>query len=892
MAAHAPARCKTRRQARQRGNASAGFSGTRRGDGLGEGSQAGFWSGDSVGACAVVTPPLNPVFRGYPPPCRRRFHVKNPLRPILSPWVAVILGALGLVIFLDIQRARKVDRISAIGDEATAESAPLPGASLGGWLPRLVVPDHDTTSLGWLSLTRRSLETGDARVRRIDYENAPFGREVFSPAPYRWWLATVARVDHTLTGVSLGRALERAAMLANPLLHGLLLVGVAGLVAWRFGAAAAAVGALLVATLFPFGAEFMPGMPRDAALTQVAAIGSVLLLLSAFRGPGVELSAHAARWFCASAVVGALGLWTSVHRMAPVLVGIGVGALGAAWIARREAAANASGERGSAIDPRLWRVWGIAGALATFSAYVAEFTPDYLGLWKVRSIHPLYALAWLGGGEVLAVATGWILRRPIGGKARSITMLVVGLLAVAALPVAMRWTKDWGALATDLDHLRLAHLPAGPSAENTFSWIVRDGLTGAAWGTFIPLLLVLPAVGWIWRRTGSLPLRLACAIVLGVIAVQLGFAGRWLSAWNGVGAALVVLGALLAGAVPSVWLKVRWATAAAAAVVGLLTIPGIGQLVPSDDGAANSLDPGDVYGLVERDLARWLATRADPQAVVLAPHNLSATMHYYGGLRGLSSLAWENTEGLGVVIRIASASTPEEARELLTRRQVSYLVMPSWDGYLDVYAGIGMGELDGTFLKNLHDWKLPAWLQPVAYQLPRIPGFEGETVTILKVVEDQDDAAALSRIAEYFIDVTQLDRAATTAVALRRFPADFGALVARAQVDFARGDAASAERTMALLKPRVLSGGDRSLPWDRRLALAVVLTQAKLKDLAKDRVVRCIADADEAKLRGLSNVALYRLLVLSRAYDVRFKDPSLHEFALSLLPVEMRERLR
>jgi len=222
---------------------------------------------------------------------------------------------------------------------------------------------------------------------------------------------------------------------------------------------------------------------------------------------------------------------------------------------------------------------------------------------------------------------------------------------------------------------------------------------------------------------------------------------------------------------------------------------------------------------------------------------------------------------------------------------VTHIIMPSWDAYLDVYAQIGMGEMDGTFLKNLHDWKLPPWLRPVPYQLPTIAGFEGEAATILEVVEDQDEAAALSRMAEYFVEMTQLDRAAASAQALRRFPADLGALVARAQVEFARGESAAFERTIALLKPRLASKADRTLPWDRRLSLAVVLTQAKLKELARDRVQHCIAEVDEAKLRSLSTGGIYRLLVLSRAYEAPIADDRLRALALSLLPADMRERL-
>jgi hypothetical protein len=309
-------------------------------------------------------------------------------------------------------------------------------------------------------------------------------------------------------------------------------------------------------------------------------------------------------------------------------------------------------------------------------------------------------------------------------------------------------------------------------------------------------------------------------------------------------------------------------------------------------GIESGVNQAEFYGLIERDLARWLALHAgakDP--VVLAPHNETVTLYYYGGLRGLATLGWENRDGLGAAVRIVSASTPEEAKELIERRKITHIVMPSWDSYLDLYARIGMGKLDGTFLNNLDNWKLPPWLRPVPYQLPAIPGFEGQAVTILEVVEDQDDAAALSRVAEYFVEMNRPEVAASVAQALRRFPADLGALVARAQVELARGEMENFTRTVELLRPRLSVTATRHLPWDRRVSLAVVLARGKNMDAAREQVQRCLADVDEAKLRSLTTLSLYRLQVLEKAFGLAIADPRLQELSRNLLPADLRGRL-
>jgi len=189
------------------------------------------------------------------------------------------------------------------------------------------------------------------------------------------------------------------------------------------------------------------------------------------------------------------------------------------------------------------------------------------------------------------------------------------------------------------------------------------------------------------------------------------------------------------------------------------------------------------------------------------------------------------------------------------------------------------------------NWRLPPWLKPVPYQLPTIAGFEGQSVTILEVVDDQDGAAALSRIAEYFLEMGQPDRAAAVGLALRRFPADLGALTARAQVEIARGDTAGSDRTVESLLRRLSSGADRALPWDRRVSLAIVLARSRHADLAREQVRRCMAEIDEAGLRSLTTGSLYRLQVLGKAYGLGITDQRLRQIALYLLPSDLRSRL-
>jgi hypothetical protein len=296
--------------------------------------------------------------------------------------------------------------------------------------------------------------------------------------------------------------------------------------------------------------------------------------------------------------------------------------------------------------------------------------------------------------------------------------------------------------------------------------------------------------------------------------------------------------------------------------------------------------------LIERDLARWLAMHAGAGgAVALAPPNETITMYYYGGVRGLATLGWENQDGLGAAIRIVSASTPEEAQELIGRRGVTHIVIPQWAPYLDVFARMGLGQLEGTFINRLHHWELPPWLRPVPYILPEISGFEGHSVTVLEVVDAQDDATAASRLAEYYVEMDKLDFAASAAQTLRRFPADIGALVARAQVDNARGDTEGFARAVDLILPRLSSRADRTLALDQRVSLAVVLALGHHMDLAREQVRQCLAGLDDENLRSLSTGSLYHLQVLCRATDQGISDARLRGLSMDLLPPILRHRL-
>ena len=783
---------------------------------------------------------------------------------------------------------RRVEYVSQVlGGTGGAGLAP---ARHSEWRPRMIVPGHHNESFEWLDQTRLMFARGELRVRHVDYENAPAGHDVYAASPYRWWLGLLAWCGHEISGSPIDRSVETAALYADPLL--LLILGACTtvFVALRFGILAGALLSVGLVTLFPFAAEFLPGVPDSCGLAQACTIWSILPLLAGAGTvgfPGDGESRRRRNWFVAAGVAGGIGLWVSVSDEVPVLAGIALGAILAAWVARgRSRTGPAPGER------LPWGAWSLAGAVTCLFAYLIEFFPGHMGSWELRAVHPAIGIAWIGGGELLALLTAWIGGEKWPGGRRASARLMLAAAALASVPVSMWLTGSLEFLAMDLGSMRLSMLPGSVSAQNMWAWLLQNGVTITYVAAMLPILFIVPAVGLLISSKVGEARRIPIAIAMGPVLVALGFAGWRLQALNGVDSsllALIVASAAAVGFAP----MARIFSGALAILAAAVAVTGAMQLLPSLElNQKGGLTKGEVVGLIERDLAYDLAKHEGPQGtVILAPPDATTALYYYGGIEGLGTFSWDNSEGLAIAIRIASASTPEEAQELISERGITHIVIPQWDSYMDVYAIVGSGQTNGTFLERLRHWNLPPWLRPVPYLIPTVAGFEGQSVTILKVVDAQNDAAAASRLAEYFVDMGQLDLAARAEQELRRFPADLGALLARAQVAIAVGDADGFNRTTDVLLRRIAGGSDRTLPWDQRVALAIILAQAHHADVAREQLRKCVDEIDADKLRSLSTNLLFSLQEARRVLGIEITDPQMQETALELLPADLRARV-
>lgn len=799
-------------------------------------------------------------------------------------WIVVLLGALALVGRIASVNLARADQLSALagGEMIVADPASPTGHADG--LRRLVLPEANPGAFQAIAQTQRMLARSEWRIRHTDADNAPTGRPVYAPSPYRWWLGAVAWVDSRVTGRPLGQSVERATILSGPILHCVLLVAATIFALRFFGTLAAGLLAAALALVFPLAGNFLSPLAGDRELAQVLAVWAVLPLVAAVVAP--RGAGCARRLFAAGGVAGGLLLWLEVSFAAPLLAGCAVGGLLAAWV-QRSPAGTPPADAGAGLP---WRAWAWAGAVTSLAAYFAEYAPAHLAGWRLAWNHPLYALAWLGGGELLHRGARWWGegRRPEGKGA----WVVVGLaaLACAALPVALARTAGDGVFGPRGYTWRLSLLPETDHAADLFSWMF-GAPNAQIVAALLPAVLLLPA-GWCLWSGRAAGIRRAVALALGPALVLLVLGGWHLSLWAARDAALLgLLAALTAAAAErSRAAVVAWSTLVAAALV-----PALVAVWPKGTGATGEVAVSDqeFEQLLLRDLARWLVERAPENGpIVLAPPAMTSALYYFGGVRGLGSLDPESRDGYAAAVRICGTTSSDEGEALSRKRELTHVLLPSWDGTLDEYSRLGNSRPEKSLVALLHNWLPPRWLRPVPYVVPQTEGAGRRTLAVFEVTEVQEQAVALARLTEYFVEMGRLEEAGMAAAALgHAFAEDPNALVARGAAAGARGDKVELDSLLQALRPMLERGEDEDLPWDRRVALAVLLAQARQTELAKPRIAECVATIDEARVLSLSTMTLFRLQLIAKAYGVPIEDAAVRERARKLLPAEMRARL-
>ncbi|MEO8205111.1 MAG: hypothetical protein ABI615_02950, partial [Chthoniobacterales bacterium] len=126
-----------------------------------------------------------------------------------------------------------------------------------------------------------------------------------------------------------------------------------------------------------------------------------------------------------------------------------------------------------------------------------------------------------------------------------------------------------------------------------------------------------------------------------------------------------------------------------------------------------------------RDIAyRLRALGGDTIPVIASAPTTTTWMMYYGGMKGLGTLYWENLDGLKNAAHIYAARNDEEAKQLLRAQHVSFLVILSCEPFVWEYPILIRGlpsnaKPRDTFAARLADGvKLPAWATDIPIRAP------------------------------------------------------------------------------------------------------------------------------------------------------------------------------
>jgi hypothetical protein len=652
----------------------------------------------------------------------------------------------GLVVWDYLVTSELLQRVTAVGTLDAMQMAAIPAP---GSRERSTMLLPGALDAKWYLIHAESFLRGDCwRIRWTTLDNAPAGREVHWASLLVWALGGWAALVSWFTGGTPADCVQTAALSLGPLTQ-FVSMGVLAWLFWRrFGAMVAAFGLLVLSTTTTFACMFQTGQVDHHGLVAAMCLASVFCLGAGSAGVLQQGVKPDGWWAAASGVFAGLGIWVSSATALPVIAACGPG-----WLLAVLAVPAGSPVRlwpGAA-----WR-WAVAGAATSLACYLLEYFPGHMG-WRLEVNHPIYSLAWLGAGWLLARSLRLLARwksfeveatgEPVGG----LPAAVAALLALAA-PVALVGLAGERVFLVSDPFLFALHqryirefMPVWRSFEGP-DWPVM--LIDLAWW---PVLFATLAA-LLLRRRAVLPPWTLAALVLPVIPTLVAQAEAVMQVrWSGLASSLWIASLALAAGLAwqfrgeLAWGRWKKFALGAWVILGVLPFP-LGILRDASALEGGGLPKTLAPPLLLRDIAQRLV-RSDPQKLprVLSDPTSSSELAFYAGLPVIGTLYWENTPGLKRAARIFSAKTEAEARSSLLEAGVTHIVLPTWDAFADMDAYSGLLALEGgrhgdeqPYLAGvLSGENQPDWIRPIHYPIPAVFGVGNMRVDIVAFAPEQ-----------------------------------------------------------------------------------------------------------------------------------------------------------
>ena len=458
----------------------------------------------------------------------------------------------------------------------------------------------------------------------------------------------------------------------------------------------------------------------------------------------------------ASGLGGSVGLWVGAASIIPPIAFVGIAGVLTLLLRGRQALAD--GER---FDPQCWRLWGRSGAAGSVFFYLLEYFPNHLGL-RLEVNHPFHALAWLGAGELIAIAGQWWLggcrRDQLPGRRIGLALAAV---AVAPLTIVVGRTKVFTVIDPFLSQLHNSHIQEFLPLVPTLQRLNLRPLLEVTVVENLPLIVGAIAMATVARRS--------LVIWFGVIVTTFsGGLALWQSRWllNVTGPQIALAVALFAGLLGQRHRFVRWGCVLALTGV-LFGYPSVRRIqAVREDVEHRRVAPADALPALFRDVARVIrASQPEGDVVLVSSPNSSNGIGYYGRFKTLGTLYWENNEGLKAAGRILAAPTVEEAERLIRERKVTHIAILSEENFVAPYytllnPGAPVEGVKSTFgYQLLVDKVVPVWLRTIPYRVPEDLAELKVSVLLMQVAFGQSPADALFHIARTKIEMGEIDQA-------------------------------------------------------------------------------------------------------------------------------------
>ncbi len=609
----------------------------------------------------------------------------------------------------------------------------------------------------WIRHAQNMVKERHWRLNHTNFDNSPNGRDVHWHSGFAWWLIGLGWIKHTFSGVPFDRAIALSAVWANTIILACYVILLPFLLCRRFGIMTAIVLAIGMLSCREFYEHFIPAYPDHHGVIGITALCSVLFLLMAGAGwvrgnnrgheyllfPKNEQDARL--WIIVAAFFSAAALWTSAVSQVLLMVGLGLGILGSVWL-------FAEGARKEDLHyhPHIWALWGRFGAGFSLFFYLLEYFPDRMGMQLLVN-HPLHALAWLGGGEVLAILTGFINRSHRPTK-RDWYWLSAGVFLIALYPACILFgNPEWW----DLRDPFMVALHKTISEFRPILPRLMDGTVGFWSWIWSNLFFLVSGVVILFLR--RLPAGCRAIILLPLIPTLLFTAlsfyqTRWSSHCGSLYIILltVVMYTLLNHFIYSSKNRKKTGWIVYSIVLIILIISPIRVLKKANDLASPNkrlmVSLGEGRDLLTREIGLKVRQLSKgKEAVILSSPNTTLRSCYFGNHKGIGTLYWENLAGLKSAAAIFSTTEETEAQRLIKEHGITHIVFthapnamfPHIDTYFDLYnLNNNKPKLEDCFAYKLfYTRQIPAWLRQIPFPKNVLTNLLKAEVMILEVTE-------------------------------------------------------------------------------------------------------------------------------------------------------------